>query len=324
MPIEQARHISVVVPFYNEQENLPNILSSLIKQTTQNFKVIFVDNDSTDDSRDVIFDFMNKSGFELTLLSENKPGPGNARGTGMNYALEESPNTLLITTDADAILPVNWVTEMSKLFTSDRVGAGGGAHTASVEIDNQIYEKLGIPRYFARIADLNIKLAQNGFGAIKLSGPNAAFAPDAYKLAGGMRQPYRIDGSVGFKEVGDLASRIKQLGFRIAFLPFPIVTSRRRHLAELLMQDDPYYPKSNNSSKRFLCIDTSQEELLEEALETVPKDRWIAYQLKLIDKVLHNTIFRLATNGLLNRELLMISGTDQKRWRDVLLDYLDV
>ena len=55
--------VSIIIPFYNEEDNLKKLVESLIKNTNKlkyKFELIFVDDGSTDDSLNVIKSFKKK------------------------------------------------------------------------------------------------------------------------------------------------------------------------------------------------------------------------------------------------------------------------
>src|SRR5919112_6862234 len=72
--------VSVVVATYNRCEILPGTLDSLINQEgTTSYEVIVVDNNSTDDTRNVIAKLREKPGYKkLTYHFEEKQGVSHA------------------------------------------------------------------------------------------------------------------------------------------------------------------------------------------------------------------------------------------------------
>ncbi|MEM9168282.1 MAG: glycosyltransferase family 2 protein [Pseudomonadota bacterium] len=77
---------SVVVPFYNERDELPATLASLAAQTVRPLRLILVDNGSTDGSAAVARAALaaaDASGLEATFLEEATPGQAAALETGI-------------------------------------------------------------------------------------------------------------------------------------------------------------------------------------------------------------------------------------------------
>ena len=52
--------ISILIPFKNTAEFLPECLQSIIKQTYTNWELLIVDDNSTDDSYRVVEEYSNK------------------------------------------------------------------------------------------------------------------------------------------------------------------------------------------------------------------------------------------------------------------------
>lgn len=78
--------IDVIVPVYNRANCIENLIRELEKQTFQDFRVIFVDDGSTDDSRQVIRQLLPKAKFPYILIEQENGGAGSARNTGMRAA----------------------------------------------------------------------------------------------------------------------------------------------------------------------------------------------------------------------------------------------
>ena len=53
--------ISVIIPMYNSSKTIWNSLDSIKRQTMLPYEVIIVDDGSTDDSANIVSDFMNKN-----------------------------------------------------------------------------------------------------------------------------------------------------------------------------------------------------------------------------------------------------------------------
>ena len=91
---------SVVVPYYNERAFLPAMLASMIAQTVRPFRLILVDNASTDGSSGVVRDVL--AGIEdIEILFLHEPAPGQAAALERGIAEADTPFTAIC--DADTI-----------------------------------------------------------------------------------------------------------------------------------------------------------------------------------------------------------------------------
>ncbi len=108
--------ISIVIPFRNEEKNLPALLSSLLKlkYIQQKVEVIFINDASTDQSAAILESWMQNSGMQTKLLQTKGAGKKAAQYEGILAARFE----LLACTDADCELPENWLHTINSTFKS--------------------------------------------------------------------------------------------------------------------------------------------------------------------------------------------------------------
>lgn len=107
--------VTLIVPFRNEAANLPALLSSLIKQdlNSEKWEVVFVNDHSTDESAELISKWISLHiAIRATLLHAEGTGKKNAITEGIHQASGE----IILTTDADCELPVNWISSMRNSF----------------------------------------------------------------------------------------------------------------------------------------------------------------------------------------------------------------
>lgn len=298
-PQKTDTDLVVVVPTYNEEKTVKNILLSLDEQTYKNFELILVDNGSSDDTISVVENTKPQLSYDIFILEEKKPGPGNARKKGMDeaaYRFYTKPNfskesiRILATTDADAKPPKNWLKSIKEEFCRHDPGGLAGTHIASKKINEKIYAKLGLKDYFNIASKFITFCAKNNIGQLKMSGPNSSFSVEAYCAAGGIEQPY-LGSKLNVGEIKFLQEEIQKAGFGILPLYAPVVVSQRRHLFEILNGGvHGCYITKNPQEERFLTIRESEESLLERALGTVPKAVWVDYQNEILKAVAKNIL----------------------------------
>ncbi|WP_413826157.1 glycosyltransferase family 2 protein [Methanobrevibacter sp. UBA337] len=81
--------ISVIIPIYNGENVIKNSINSLINQTIkfENIEVLLIDDNSTDNSLDIIKSFSKKyENIKVIHLNKNYGTPGNPRNVGMKKA----------------------------------------------------------------------------------------------------------------------------------------------------------------------------------------------------------------------------------------------
>ncbi|MBI2127057.1 MAG: glycosyltransferase [Thaumarchaeota archaeon] len=93
--------VSIIVPFRNEEKNLPNLLESLKEQDYENLEIILVDDQSTDDSTKITEDFAKKVRNCKVVTVKDRP----EEWVGKTWACEEgfrrAGGEWLLFTDAD-------------------------------------------------------------------------------------------------------------------------------------------------------------------------------------------------------------------------------
>jgi len=117
--------VSIVVPFHNEQAHIERCIESLLSQDypRERYEVVFVDNNSTDGSADII-----RRHAGVRLLSEPKPGSYAARNAGV----AASTGTIVAFTDSDCSPDRSWVTAITReLATPDTVVVQGRVRFAT-------------------------------------------------------------------------------------------------------------------------------------------------------------------------------------------------
>ncbi len=97
---------SILIPFRNEEENLPKLLNSLgqLKYPKDSFELIFIDDGSTDDSVKII----KKHPTHSTII-KNKRISNSPKKDAIKTAINQAKFDWIITTDADCIVPENWL-----------------------------------------------------------------------------------------------------------------------------------------------------------------------------------------------------------------------
>lgn len=80
--------LSIIIPTYNAFTLMERCLKSLEEQTNKNFEVIFVDDCSTDNSFELLAEWLSKNcSFQYQLIqNDNNSGPGSSRNNGILHS----------------------------------------------------------------------------------------------------------------------------------------------------------------------------------------------------------------------------------------------
>ena len=104
--------VSIIIPHWNGIDILTECLKSIQKSTYSNFEIIVVDNNSTDESADLI-----KSKFPEVILFENLRNEGYAGGC--NRGSEIAKGKFLLFLNNDTIQISNWIEPLVELLEKD-------------------------------------------------------------------------------------------------------------------------------------------------------------------------------------------------------------
>lgn len=181
--------ISVVVPTYNEEQNIERCLRSLADQTVprETYEIIVVDGDSKDRTRELAEPLADQ------VFIQTSKRVGGARNDGAMAASGE----IVATTDADCILPRDWVERIERNFAEREIvqlygtvyPIEGGLRNRLSLLGANIFSRLG---YYTRTIYFTL-------------GCNTAFDRDAFLRAGMYRC---IDAGDDL----EIAQRMRKLG----------------------------------------------------------------------------------------------------------------
>ncbi|MFV0144749.1 glycosyltransferase family 2 protein [Empedobacter falsenii] len=97
--------ITIFTPTYNRAYILPQLFESLLYQTNKNFEWLIVDDGSTDDTKELIEQFILKADFKISYLYQNNQG----KHIAINTALDHIATKYFVTVDSDDIVLLNGI-----------------------------------------------------------------------------------------------------------------------------------------------------------------------------------------------------------------------
>jgi len=109
-PIAKTK-FSIIIPFRNEVENLNDLLYSilLLNYPKELFEILLIDDDSKDDSVLLIKEFTTKNEKLNIKIIPNNNRTNSPKKDAIQTAILQSNFDWIITTDADCIVPENWL-----------------------------------------------------------------------------------------------------------------------------------------------------------------------------------------------------------------------
>lgn len=160
-----------MIAFRNEAFNLPALLHSIssLNYPAQLFEVILVDDQSDDNSAEIISNWKSAQPFAVTLISSTGIGKKAAQYAGVTIAAHQ----LIACTDADCLLPIKWLETISESFddSEKKLVFGPILLTGS----GQKLQKIE----FLSLIGSTMAMLQNSW-AVMGNAANMAFRKDAY------------------------------------------------------------------------------------------------------------------------------------------------
>ena len=166
--------ISVIIPVYNASSFLNKLFDSLKLQTldTDKFEILFIDNNSTDNSAINIKTFIdNNLVYNFKLYSYTKKASSYG---ARNYGITKASGDIFVFTDSDCILDANYLKNIYNNFESYTQKIISGAVNLIVEnsrniwenFDKQVHMRNDIRAKNSEIATANMAISRKLFEKI--------------------------------------------------------------------------------------------------------------------------------------------------------------
>jgi glycosyltransferase involved in cell wall biosynthesis len=120
-------NLDVIIPTYNRSELLKRTLDSLLKARVPeglSVRITVVDNNSKDDTRQVVEDYVKRFGDRLNYVFEGKQG----RSCALNAGIAATDGDLIGMIDDDEEIDETWYARVHSAFGEDEVDFIGGPY----------------------------------------------------------------------------------------------------------------------------------------------------------------------------------------------------
>jgi len=116
--ISVKEFVSVVIAVRNEEVSIGPLLDSLLLQDFphSNFEVVFIDDHSKDLTEQIISSWIKDNPHLTCNLIHSS---GNGKKQALTEGIRKAKGEIILTTDADCVLPVNWISGMVMSFKPD-------------------------------------------------------------------------------------------------------------------------------------------------------------------------------------------------------------
>lgn len=137
--------ISVIIPMFNAGKFLDSLVLSLKKQSDDNFEVIFVDNNSMDNTSEKISSLIHSDDRFRVIKYKNKASSYGAR----NYGVRFSNGNILVFTDADCLPENDWLYSIRSCINNNLLISG--------HVDLDLINRFNIWEVFDKVAHMKNK-----------------------------------------------------------------------------------------------------------------------------------------------------------------------
>jgi len=188
--------VSIVMPAYNEEENIVPTLASLCNNTTpRSVEIIVVNNNSKDNTENLV------KACGVTCILETTQGITPARNAGLAHATGK----YVLNADADTIYPKDWIEEMIKPLANDEDVAITYGRFSFIPVGSTGRYTYFFYEYFSDLSKLYNKHFKTE--AVNVYGFNSAFRREQGLQVDGFNHP------PGSNEDGYLALKLTEKGF---------------------------------------------------------------------------------------------------------------
>ena len=229
--------VTVIVPVRNGELTIQSLLESLqkLEYNRNKVEVIVVDGNSTDKTKEIV------KQYPVMLIIENRKGLNLARNVGIKNGNGE----IVAFTDADCIVPPNWITKIVENFKDPKVSCVGGSAKAlgsdfvSQYADNSIVRLMPFFRKREELEKVK-PFFRHPVGC------NMAYRKKVAEEVGYFDENIQY----GFDEV-EFAGRVCKAGYKMVLDPNVLVWHKHRStLGEFLKQNFQYGKGSGLVLKR--------------------------------------------------------------------------
>jgi len=175
-------HFSVIVPFRNEADNLPELLKSILKieYPKEQFELLFVNDASEDNSVTIISEVLKHTAINWRVLS-NIRSSKSPKKDAITTAIKAAKYKWIVATDADCSVPKLWFVDFDRYIQEKEpvmiCGPVQITSTNSLVTNFQKYEGLSLQG-----------VTMGGFGLgrpLLCNGANMAYAKEFFLEVGG-------------------------------------------------------------------------------------------------------------------------------------------
>ncbi len=248
----EKRSFSIVVPFRNEAHNLPVLLQSMerLKYPVEYFEVILVDDESAEPFQIASLASLSSSSsrgrFQVQIIP-NQRTSDSPKKDAIQTAIHHAQFEWIITTDADCLVPENWLSDLNYYIqnTGKQMVCGPVffKNKSGFLFDFQQIEMISLQAVTIGSFDFNL--------AFMCNGANFAYSGSFFRQLNGFEGNQQIAGG---DDVFLLQKAVRSFPDKVGFLlkqDFQMITNPAESWTELFQQRIRWAGKSTAYSSGF-------------------------------------------------------------------------
>lgn len=210
---ELKLNFSIIIAVYKREDELNELLESLMHQSDSDFEVIVVDDGSPVSLESIVDEF--KSKLNIHYFYKENSGPAQSR----NFGMERASGNYFIFLDSDTIAPKNYIQTVRKELSENYMDAFGGPDAADKSFTD--LQKAISYSMTSFLTTGGIRGGKKHVGKFQPRSFNMGISKAAFEATGGF-------GDLRIGEDPDLSMTLWEKGFETRLFPDAKVFHKRR------------------------------------------------------------------------------------------------
>ncbi len=211
--MEKAMFFSVIVPVYNREDEVRELLASLAAQTSRDFEVVITEDGSSLPCRGVVEEYAAR-GLDVKYFYKENEGRSIAR----NHSMERARGDYFVFFDSDCVIPPDYFEKLGRMLAERPLDCFGGPDAA-----DESFSTTQKAINHAMTSFLTTGGIRGGKVSLEKFTPrtfNMGYSRRVWERVGGFREM--------FSEDIDMSTRVRHAGFSIGLYPdLPVYHKRR-------------------------------------------------------------------------------------------------
>jgi len=243
------KEFSIIIALRNEENNLPNLLYSLVQlnYNPANFEVILVDDQSTDNSKKVIEEFSkNHSNFNWRYFY-NDLKSASPKKDALKKGIENARFNWILTTDADCTVSKNWLLSFNSFLQKNK--SVMVAAPVLFTISNNFLERFQLLDFLSLIGATIGSFGLNN--PIMANGANLCFNKQAYHKVNGYQGNENLASGDDIFLLEKMVATYKNQVHFLKSIEALVITQAQKTIKNLIQQRIRWASKATKYQNKF-------------------------------------------------------------------------